>query len=139
MNLDFCPSFDDNDDLVAEFAFYNDAQLHSKWLLLIQTNIVLTYCESLIFDGVDGAESQVARILKLQHHQDWVGICDCLPWEMLLDLRQVEIEISECNIDRRRVIWSIFSLVMENTILQTTICRFSQQGDYSNIQDYRNG
>ncbi len=139
MNLDFCPSFDDNDDLDAELAFYNDAQLRSKWLLLIQTNIVLTYCESLIFDGVDDHWSQVGSILKLQHHQDWVGICDCLPLEVLLDFRQVEIEISECNIDRRTVIWSIFSLIMENTILQSTICRFSKQGYYSNPKDDTNG
>lgn len=133
MNLDFCPSFDDHDDLDAEFAFYSDAQLHSRWLLLIKTNMVLTYCESLIFDGVDGAQSQVTHILKLHHHQDWVGIGDRLPWNILLDLRQVEIEISECNIDRKRVIWSILSLVMENTILQST---FSQHGYYSHRKDY---
>ena len=113
------------EDLIAQFADYSIADLHCNLLKLIQTNIVYSYCESLILEDVDDVEEKVISIFDYCQAQNKSLLYDSLPFEVLLELKKAKKNVKQCDRDRKTIIEIILNLVVENTLLHSSLSRFA--------------
>ena len=114
----------EDEDLVEQFADYTIADLRSNLLKLIQTNVIYTYCESLILEEYD-TESNIAEILDCCKKKEWALLNTQLPFEVLLKLKRVKDEMRQSNLNRQEAIGFILSLIVENTLLYSSLDRFA--------------
>lgn len=118
-------------DLVEQFADYTIADLRSNLLKLIQTNVIYTYCESLILEEYD-TESNIAEILDCCKKKEWTLLDTQLPFEILLKLKRVKDEIRQSDLNRQEAIGFILSLIVENTLLYSSLARFAYSYSHFN-------
>lgn len=114
----------EDEDLVEQFADYTIADLRSNLLKLIQTNVIYTYCESLILEEYD-TESNIAEILDCCKNKQWALLNTQLPFEVLLKLKRVKDEIRQSDLNRHEAIGFILSLIVENTLLYSSLAGFA--------------
>lgn len=114
----------EDEDLVEQFADYTISDLRSNLSKLIQTNVIYTYCESLILEEYD-TESNIADILDCCKKKEWALLNTQLPFEVLLKLKRVKDEIGQSNLNRQEAIGFILSLIVENTLLYSSLARFA--------------
>ena len=110
---------------IEEFADCTMTQLRSNWFKLIQTNIVYLYCESLVVEDAESAEEKIALILELARNRDWSCLCAYLPFEVLTKLRRARIELKDSCGDRQWLVKSSLNLIVENTLLYSTLTKFA--------------
>lgn len=115
----------EDEDLVEQFADYTISDLRSNLLKLIQTNVIYTYCESLILEEYDCTESNIAEILDCCKKKEWASLNTQLPFEILLKLKRVKDEIKQSSLNRQEAIGFILSLIVENTLLYSSLARFA--------------
>ena len=114
-----------DDEIIEEFADYTMTQLRSDCLKLTQTQIVYSYCESLIVEDVEYAEEKIALILELERNRSWNCLCEHLPFEVLAKLKQAKMEVKDCQCNRQSVVESMLDLIVENTLLHSTLTKFA--------------
>ena len=114
-----------DEDLAEQFADYTTSDLRSSLLKLIQTNVVYSYCESLIIEDLDCTESEIAQILDCCKDKDRSLLHTQLPFKVLLELKRVKDELKQGDWDREQIIGSILNLVVENTLLYSSLARFA--------------
>ena len=113
------------EDLTEHFSEYTNLDLRSNLCKLLQTNLIYSYCESLIVKEVEGDREKIGQIL--QHHKS--GERDLLnkqmPLEMLFELRKIETELETNMMSREGLVGSILNLIVENTLLNSTLSKFA--------------
>jgi hypothetical protein len=114
-----------DEDLAEQFAAYTTSDLRSSLLKLIQTNVVYSYCESLIIEEIDCTELEIAEILDCCKDKDRSSLQTQLPFKVLLELKRVKDELKQGDWDREQIIGSILNLVVENTLLYSSLARFA--------------
>lgn len=114
-----------DEDLAEQFADYTTSDLRSSLLKLIQTNVVYSYCESLIIEEIDCTELEIAEILDSCKEKDRSSLHTQLPFKILLELKRVKDELKQGDWDREQIIGSILNLVVENTLLYSSLARFA--------------
>jgi|GEM_PF-2996225 len=114
-----------NEDLIEQFADYSISDLQSNLLKLIQTNIVYSYCESLIVEESDCVEEKVAIIFDYCQAQNKSLLYDSLPFTILLKLKKAKNYVKKCDRNRQAIIEVILNLIVENTLLHSTLAKFT--------------
>lgn len=112
-------------DLAEQFADYTILDLRSNLLKLIQTNVIYSYCESLIIEEFDGAEEKIAKILDCCKEKDRALLHNQLPFKVLLKLKRVKDEVKQGDWDRQQIVGLILNLIVENTLLYSSLARFA--------------
>ena len=118
----FFEQFEDR-DLIEEFSHYTISDLQSNLSKLIQVNLVYSYCESLIMEQ-DDCDLEVAIILDSCQEKNFDFVCDRLPFDLLIKLKKVKDELKQDNWQRQELINSILNLILENTLLYSTLTKF---------------
>lgn len=113
------------EDLVSQFDDYSILDLQSNLLKLIQTNIVYAYCETVIVEDLNCDEEYIARIIKSCKAKDRVLLNSILPFHILQKLKSVKDEIKGKEYDRYYIINLILNLIVENTLLHSTLAKFA--------------
>ena len=117
--------YSQDEDLIGEFADYTVLDLRSNLLKLIQTNIVYSYCESLIIEEIDCTEAEIAQILDCCKDKERNLFHAELPFEILLKLKKAKDEIQRSDRNRQQIISLILNLIIENTMLYSSLARFA--------------
>ena len=117
--------YSQDEDLIAEFADYTISDLRSNLLKLIQTNVVYSYCESLIVEDIDCTEEEIAQILDRCKDKERNLFHIELPFEILLKLKQAKDNVQQTNYNRQQIISLILNLIIENTLLYSSLARFA--------------
>ena len=113
------------EDLAEYFSEYTVLDLQSNLLQLIQTNIIYSYCESLIIEDLENTEEDVAKILECCQQKNIFLLQSNLPFTVLQKLKKVKNEITKSNLDRYEIIDSILNLIVENTLLYSSLAKFA--------------
>ena len=113
------------EDLAEYFSEYTVLDLQSNLLQLIQTNIIYSYCESLIIEDLENTEEDVAKILECCQQKNIFLLQSNLPFTVLQKLKTVKNEITKSNLDRYEIIDSILNLIVENTLLYSSLAKFA--------------
>ena len=113
------------EDLAEYFSEYTVLDLQSNLLQLIQTNIIYSYCESLIMEDLEHTEEEVAKILKYCKEKKNLLLQSDLPFTVLHKLKKVKDEIAKSNLDRYEIIDLILNLIVENTLLHSSLAKFA--------------
>ena len=114
-------------DLSQHFSNYTVSDLQSNLLKLIQTNIIYSHCESLIIDNQDCTEEEIARILDCCKDKSHNSLCTRLPFKLLTKLKNHKDEIQANNWSRQEIVDIILNLVIENTLLYSTLAKFAYE------------
>ena len=117
--------YSQDEDLIAEFADYTISDLRSNLLRLIQTNIVYSYCESLIIEEINCTEAEIAQILDCCKQKEQSFLQIKLPFEILLKLKKAKDEIRQSDRNRQETISLILNLIIENTLLYSSLSKFA--------------
>ena len=112
-------------DLIEEFADYTISDLRSNLLKLIQTNIVYSSCESLIIEDINCTEEEIARILDRCKDKERNLFHAELSFGVMLKLKQAKDEVQQSNRNRQQIISLILNLIIENTMLYSSLARFA--------------
>ncbi len=112
-------------DIAEQFAEYSLSDLQANLLKLIQTNIVYSYCESLIIEEIDRAEEKVASIFDYCQAQNKSLLYDSLPFGILLKLKRAKNDVKKCDCNRQTIIEIILNLIVENTLLHSSLAKFT--------------
>jgi len=113
----------EDDDLTEQFAEYTISDLHSNLLKLVQLNVAYLYCESLIIEELD-CDLKVAKVLKCCQDKSYNLLSSDLPFELLIKLKQSKDEMNKGNWNRQHTIDLILNLIVDNTLLQSSLLRF---------------
>ena len=113
------------EDLAEYFSEYTVLDLQSNLLQLIQTNIIYSYCESLIVEDFEYTEREIAKILKYCKQKNNLLLQSNLPFAVLHELKKVKDEITKSNLDRYKIIDLILNLIVENTLMYSTLAKFA--------------
>ena len=113
------------ENLAASFCEYTVSDLQSNLLQLIQTNVVYRYCEDLIIDDMDCTEEEIAQILDYYKADKQALLNSSLPFHVLHKLKEVKDEVKGSDWDRSALINSILNLIVENTLLHSTLAKFA--------------
>ena len=114
-----------DEDLIEQFADYTISDLRSSLLKLVQTNVVYSYCESLIIEELDCTESEIATILDGCKEKDRALLHDRLPFKVLLELKRVKDEVKQRDWNRQQIVGSVLNLIVENTLLYSSLAKFA--------------
>ena len=114
-----------DEDLTEQFADYTISDLRSNLLKLVQTNVVYSYCESLIIEELDCTESEIAMILDCCKEKDRSLLHTQLPFKVLLELKRVKDEVKQRDWNRQQIVGSVLNLIVENTLLYSSLARFA--------------
>ena len=114
----------EDNDLIEQFAEYTISDLHSNLLNLVQKNVVYLYCESLIMEDLD-CDLEVAEILDRVENKKQNLLSAELPFELLIELKRAKDEINKSNFNRPEIIDLILNLIIDNTLLQSSITKFA--------------
>lgn len=117
--------YSQDEDLIEEFADYTISDLHSNLLRLIQINLVYSHCESLIIEEINCTEDKIALILDCCKNRERNLFHSELPFEVLLKLKQAKHEVQQSNRNRQQIISLILNLIIENTMLYSSLARFA--------------
>ena len=112
-------------DLAEQFADHTIGDLRSSLLKLIQTNIVYSYCESLIIGNPDCTEDKIATILDLLKLGEQDLLYSQLSFEVLLDLKKVKDVIKASDWNRQEIIASILELIVDNTLMYSSLAKYA--------------
>ena len=112
------------EDLAEYFSEYTVLDLQSNLLQLIQTNIIYSYCESLILEDLEYTEEEIAKILKYCKEKKNLLLQSDLPFAVLHKLKKVKDEVTNYNLGRYEIIDLILNLIVENTLLYSTLAKF---------------
>lgn len=116
--------FDQNErDLVNQFCEYTVSELRSNLLNLIQINVIYLYCEALIIENIDCTEAEIAQILDCCKNKTLLN--SSLPFHLWQKLKKAKDEVNESDWDRDSIINSILNLIVENTLLRSTLAKFA--------------
>ena len=110
--------------LIEEFSDYTIKDLQSNLSKLIQVHRIYLYCESLIMEKDDCA-LEIAIILDCCRDNNFDFVSDLLPFELLIELKKTKNEVEEDDWKRPELISSILNLILENTLLYSTLAKFA--------------
>ena len=117
--------YSQDEDLINQFAEYTTLDLRSNLLKLIQNNIVYSYCESLIVEKINCTEEEIAHILDCCKDREQNLFHAALPFEVLLKLKKAKDEVQQTERNREQIINLILNLIIENTMLYSSLARFA--------------
>ncbi len=115
----------EDEDLVTQFEEYTVDDLRSNLLQLIQTNVVYSYCETLIAEDIDCTEEDIAKIIESCKGKNQALLNNTLPFRVLHQLKKVKDELKESNCSKHDTINLILNLIVENTLLHSTLAKFA--------------
>ena len=113
------------EDLVEYFSDYSKLELQSNLIQLIQINIIYSYCESKIIDDLNCTESEIAKIIKYCKENNNRLFQSDLPFAILHKLKKVKNDIVNCDLERHEIIDFILNVIVENTLLYTSLAKFA--------------
>ncbi|MCC0177741.1 hypothetical protein I4641_12200 [Waterburya agarophytonicola K14] len=114
-----------DDDLTEQFSDYTVSDLRSNLLKLLQTNMIYYYCESLIIEDRCCNKQEIGTILGFDQDSDHHITCDKLPFELLIELKSIKDKIKINNWEREQIIELILNLIVENTLIHSTLRKFT--------------
>ncbi|MGD1919326.1 MAG: hypothetical protein ACFCAD_10805 [Pleurocapsa sp.] len=115
----------EEEDLIDQFSEYTALDLQSNLLKLIQTNIIYSYCESLIIEDVDCTEEKIAEILNYSKERNQTLLNSSFPFHILHQLKQAKDEVKQSSWDKHQTINIILNLIVENTLLHSSLAKFA--------------
>ena len=117
--------YEQDEDLIEQFSEYTVSDLRSNLLEQMQINVVYSYCESQIIEEPDCSEEEIAQIIDRCRSKNKNLLYSDLPFQVLLKLKRVKNELEDCNYTRTDMISLILNLIVENTLLYSSLARFA--------------
>lgn len=114
----------EEEDLIDQFSEYTVSDLQSNLLKLVQTNIIYSYCETLIIEDLDCTEESIAKIIECCKKKNQTLLNSTLPFQVLQELKKAKDEIKDSDYDRHYIINLILNLIVENTLLHSSLAKF---------------